>query len=72
MATPSLHKDDLQLVETKIADLRHVIRQLSDKLKSKSVLLTALQDVAHEQFLQISSLTTAKLSATATLSDTLP
>ncbi|KAL7381985.1 hypothetical protein ABVT39_014610 [Epinephelus coioides] len=74
MATSSLHKDDLQIVETnkKIADLRHVIGRLSDELKSKSVMSPALQDVAHEQFLQIFSLTVAKLSATAKLSDTLP
>ncbi|KAL7403910.1 hypothetical protein ABVT39_006770 [Epinephelus coioides] len=52
---------DPQLVEAdkKIADLKADIRRLSGKLNDKSSMLTALQEVAHEQSLWIASLTVA-------------
>ncbi|KAL7390654.1 hypothetical protein ABVT39_025097 [Epinephelus coioides] len=58
----SLHADvDPQLVKAdkKISDLKEDIRWLSGELNIKSSMLTALQEVAHEQLLQITSLTAA-------------
>ncbi|KAL7390780.1 hypothetical protein ABVT39_027641 [Epinephelus coioides] len=57
-----MHADvDPQLVKTdkKISDLKEDIRRLSGELNIKSSMLTALQEVAHEQSLQIASLTAA-------------
>lgn len=59
MAT-SVHPDEdcqLRVANKKIADLKEVVRQLSDELKDKTALLTTTQNMAHEQCLRISSLT---------------
>ncbi|KAL7376088.1 hypothetical protein ABVT39_000859 [Epinephelus coioides] len=57
-----MHADvDPQLVKAdkKISDLKEDIRRLSGELNIKSSMLTALQEVAHEQSLQITSLMAA-------------
>ncbi|XP_049450867.1 testis-specific gene A8 protein-like [Epinephelus fuscoguttatus] len=57
-----MHGDvEPQLVKAdkKISDLKEDIRQLSGELNNKSSMLTVLQEVAHEQSLQIASLTAA-------------
>ncbi|KAL7391387.1 hypothetical protein ABVT39_008655 [Epinephelus coioides] len=57
-----MHADvDPQLVKAdkKISDLKEDICRLSGELHIKSSMLTALQEVAHEQSLQIASLTVA-------------
>ncbi|KAL7395784.1 hypothetical protein ABVT39_023309 [Epinephelus coioides] len=61
MAT-SMHTDvnpQLKKANKKIADLKEDIRRLSGELNDKSSMLTALQEVAHEQLLQIASVTAA-------------